>query len=693
MVNILTKTLSNAHSNLQTTGLGIGNTHRRISLGFFPPNKKNLLVRKYRKRRNRVEDQRSYYSLGEDFSSSVRDSSLHPFLGDIIEEIGHEGNYSHGGDELSRTVSLPSHLSDVTDYISDNDRNNGDNDHMISFMANSDIEDQAALSSIAGSHNRESDYDEFMKQIYAYKNNINSQLSAKVHTSQRRPSFVTVSSRGSIPTVYQERYGTHPELYGGIRPEDVTYMSELAILCSYSFPLIFTFLLEQIFPIVCSITVAHLGKTELASVSLGAMTSNITLAVFEGISTSLDTLCPQAYGAGRHKSVGIHMQRCIVFSLILYIPFAFMWYYSEHLLKLVIPEKELVTLTSQFLRVQILGAPGYIGFENLKRFLQAQGIFDAGIYVLMICAPLNILMSYLLVWNKYIGFGFIGSAIAVVINFWLMFILLVLYVIFIDGKKCWGGFSKKAFKHWKDLAQLAFSGIIMLEAEELSYELLTLFSSYFGSTYLAVQSAVSTMAALLYMVPFAIGIATSTRIANFIGAKLTHCAYISSQVGLSMSQAAGLVNCFLLIGFRKHIARIFSQDAEVIELIIDLLPLVGCVQIFDALNAVAGSCLRGQGMQTLGSIVNLITYYLFAIPFGMFLSQWYDLKLYGLWIGIGSGMFIIGVIESYYVLKPDWEQILNYSEILKETENDEDSNSEYFTDSDNDESEDTPLLN
>lgn len=136
-----------------------------------------------------------------------------------------------------------------------------------------------------------------------------------------------------------------------------------------------------------------------------------------------------------------------------------------------------------------------------------------------ICAPLNVLVSYTLVWNKYIGVGFIGAAIAVVLNFWLMFFLLLFYALYIDGRKCWGGFSRKAFTHWNDLGHLAFSGIIMLEAEELSYELLTLFSAYYGVSYLAAQSAVSTMAALLYMIPFAIGISTSTRIANFIGAK------------------------------------------------------------------------------------------------------------------------------------------------------------------------------
>ncbi|EDO14953.1 hypothetical protein Kpol_365p9 [Vanderwaltozyma polyspora DSM 70294] len=692
MAALLSKTLSHVHSNLRTNGMGIGNTHRRISLGFFPPNNKNPLVRKYRKSKRSRNDQRSYMSLGDDFGSSVRESVAYPYLDDVLEE--NESWYGEDAGELSETISLPSRISETPDYTSVNmDWILQEHDRRYSSVYNSDNEDQEALNDIESHNQREFEYAEFMHQLHAQKKAHHLASQEFNGKRRRRQSYVSVNSRGTVPTIYQEFDEHEEEQLQELNNEEITYKSESYIISSYSLPLIFTFLLEQIFPMVCSLTVGHLGKNELAAVSLASMTSNITLAVFEGIATSLDTLCPQAYGSGRYLSVGIHLQRCILFSFIIYIPFALMWFFSEPILMFFVPEKELISLTAQFLRVLILGAPGYICFENLKRFLQAQGIFDAGIYVLAFCAPLNVLLSYLLVWNKYIGIGFIGSAVAVVINFWLMFFLLLLYTIYIDGMKCWGGFSKKAFTHWKDLGQLALSGIIMLEAEELSYELLTLFSSYFGTSYLAAQSAVSTMAALLYMVPFAVGIATSTRIANFVGAKRIDCAQISAKVGLMFSGLAGLINCSLLILTRDYIANLFSRDEEVISLIRNLLPLVGVIQNFDALNAVAGSCLRGQGMQALGSIINLVVYYLFAIPFGMSLSYFGDLKLYGLWIGIGSGMLLIGLIEAYYVLNPNWDSILNYAEMLKESEEDDSDYEDNISDSDSDEEgEETPLL-
>lgn len=687
MVGFLAKTLSELHPTLRTNGMGIGNTHRRINVGVPISDKKNPLVRKYRRKRRSPTDQRSFHSLAEDFGSSVH----HPFLEDFIEE-----QYPYVIDdieegELSRTVSLPSRVSDTSDVASQGvDWILEEHSRRYSSVCPSEAEEDSIQThaSITTADEQEQlqhlQYDEFMNRLrsqlpQSYGSTENNTLLRRQRS--RQASFASITSRGSIPTIYEAVSIGHPGDYF----KATTFEKEYKTIAGYSIPLIFTFLLEQIFPLVCSLTVGHLGKTELAAVSLASMTSNITLAIFAGIATSLDTLCPQAFGAGRYYSVGVHLQRCILMSFLIYIPFAIFWWYSKECLSLVVPEKELILLTSKFLRVLILGAPAYILFENLKRYLQCQGIFDAGIYVLIICAPTNVLISYTLVWNKYIGVGFLGAAIAVVINFWMMFLLLLAYTIKFNGKKCWGGFSKKALTHWKDLWHLASSGIVMLEAEELSYELLTLFSSYFGVDYLAAQSAMSTTAALLYMIPFAIGISTSTRIANYIGAKKPECANISGRVGLTYSFGAGLFNCFLLIFGRNYIAGIFTKDENVQNLIRQVLPLVGVVQNFDALNAVAGSCLRGQGMQALGSLVNLITYYIFAIPLAFILGWALDLKLYGLWIGIGSGMLIIGVVEAYYVLFPDWVHIMNYAEILKETEEDEESElEEEFSESDDD---------
>lgn len=177
------------------------------------------------------------------------------------------------------------------------------------------------------------------------------------------------------------------------------------------------------------------------------MTANITCyAPIQGLATSLDTLCAQAYGSGHKHLVGLQLQRMTYFLLLLIMPVIVVWHYAEGILASMIPERRSAELAAIYLRVAIFGTPAFVFFEGGKRFVQAQGLFHATTYVLAIAAPFNILLNYLLVWK--LGFGYVGAPMAVVATQWLMPILLLLYVRFVDGSQCWGGFTKRALYNW-----------------------------------------------------------------------------------------------------------------------------------------------------------------------------------------------------------------------------------------------------
>ncbi|RLV93660.1 putative transporter [Spathaspora sp. JA1] len=463
-----------------------------------------------------------------------------------------------------------------------------------------------------------------------------------------------------------------------------TYSLEIFTLSRHAFPLIITFILEHFFSIVCLIVVGKLGTRELAAVSLATMTSTITFAIFEGSATALDTLCPQAYGAGNPELMLIFVQRSILFSWTLFIPCAIFWWYSAHLFQYIIDDEVVVDLTSKFLRILIVGGPGYIFFENSKRFLQAQGIFEAGTGILFVAAPLNILLSWFLVWNETYGLGYIGAPIATAFNFWFMSFLMIMYVRFIDGYKCWFGISsfRELISNWSQLYRLAIPGIVMIESEYIAYEIMTLFASYFGTKQLAAQSAVSSIASLAYMIPFAVSIAASTRIANFIGGQNKPGAIISTRIAQLASIMVASFNCIVLYSFRKQIAQIFTRDPEVIKLIDDLFnPLVAVIQLFDGVACINSGILRAQGRQKIGGFINFIAYYALGLPLALTLSKIIGLELFGLWIGIGVGMAMIGITETVIILWSDWEEILIRAGLLIECEEDEDidEGSGFFT--------------
>jgi MATE family multidrug resistance protein len=136
----------------------------------------------------------------------------------------------------------------------------------------------------------------------------------------------------------------------------------------------------------------------------------------------------------------------VYFLWVLTIPIGIIWLSAEKILEMIVPEKESAQFAGLYLRILLIGAPGYAAFESGKRFVQAQGLFSATTYVLLIAAPLNAFMNWLFVWQ--FKWGFVGAPIAVVVTDNLLPLLLFLYVRFVDGRQCWNGFTKRAFHNW-----------------------------------------------------------------------------------------------------------------------------------------------------------------------------------------------------------------------------------------------------
>lgn len=259
------------------------------------------------------------------------------------------------------------------------------------------------------------------------------------------------------------------------------------------------------------------------------MTANITCyAPIQGLATSLDTLCAQAYGSGQKKLVGLQLQRMTYLIWLLLLPLWVLWWHADVVLSALIPEQDTAQLAGRYLRVLILGTPGYAAFETGKRFVMAQGLFHATTLVLLVGAPLNLVLNWFIVWRM--DMGFVGAGLTIVCVQNLLPLLLLGYVVLVDGRECWNGLSARALTNWGPMLKLALPGLIMLEAQFLAFEILALVSAQFGSAYLAAQSIIITVTTSTFQLPFPLSIAASTRVANLIGASLVDAARLSANV-------------------------------------------------------------------------------------------------------------------------------------------------------------------
>ncbi|KAJ4991836.1 hypothetical protein SVAN01_02686 [Stagonosporopsis vannaccii] len=464
-----------------------------------------------------------------------------------------------------------------------------------------------------------------------------------------------------------QQYGTLPdasELERLISPNGTvelhtTASQEARILFKSSIPLMLTYLLQYNFSLVTIFVVGHIGTDELGAVSLASMTANITgLAVYEGLATSLDTLCAQAYGSGKKTLVGLHLQRMCLFMLLVTLPIGALWLTSGWVLAALVPEKELAHLAGKYLSILLAGAPGYAIFEAGKRFTQAQGLFNASLFVLLIATPINIVLNYVFVF--VVNWDLTGAALATVVSNNLLPFLLWVYVYFVNPSslECWGGFSKSAFSNWGPMAKLAVPGIVMVETEWLAFDILTFSCSYLSTAHLAAQSIVMTMAVAIYHVPFSVGVAVSTRLGNLIGAGSLKAARVATKCYILTFLAIGLADFVLLAACKNILPKAFTSDPVVQDIVSTVLPLLAVFQFCDSTTALVNALLRGLGKQAIGGWCNLFVYYVIAVPLALALCFPADWKLVGLWAGCAVGSSCISITEGVYMKFYNWESAI-----------------------------------
>ncbi|KAL0945479.1 hypothetical protein HGRIS_000965 [Hohenbuehelia grisea] len=429
-------------------------------------------------------------------------------------------------------------------------------------------------------------------------------------------------------------------------------------------PVILSYALQNSLQTTTVLVAGHLGPEELSISAFSTMLAFVTgWCVALGGTTALDTLGSQAFTGGQRTDLSIHLQRCIALLLALFVPVGILWYHIEPVLLALGQSASLSYGVQRFLRVLILGAPGYIGFESLKKYLQCQGIMSASTIVLCIVAPINVVLNVVLI--HYTPLGILGSPVALVITYTLCFLLLVAFTVRSPTHQrngTWGGLEfKTVFKlqGCSAFLKLALPGILMVGTEWAAFEIVALAAGRLGEIPLAAQSVIMTTDQVLNTVFFGIGIAASTRVGNLIGNRSASGAKHAAHASALISVVIGSIIMTSMVASKRVFGRLFSDDQDVIKLVSQIMPLVASFQVADGLAGSCGGVLRGLGRQHLGAFFNIVAYYVIALPMGITLAfhSKTHLGLHGLWIGQVVALFIVGLSEYAVVwVGTDWDK-------------------------------------
>jgi MATE family multidrug resistance protein len=152
-------------------------------------------------------------------------------------------------------------------------------------------------------------------------------------------------------------------------------LHELLILLRASLPVVVAYALQNSLQTVSVLIVGRLSPEALATAAFSYMfAASSGWLVALGGTTAIDTLASASFtGSSNPHTLGTILQRAFVVLFLFYVPVAGLWVFSEPVFAALGQEAFLARDAARFLGVLAPGGLGYVYFEALKKYLQAQG--------------------------------------------------------------------------------------------------------------------------------------------------------------------------------------------------------------------------------------------------------------------------------------------------------------------------------
>jgi multidrug resistance protein, MATE family len=378
-------------------------------------------------------------------------------------------------------------------------------------------------------------------------------------------------------------------------------MSELSTIARHAGTVLIGQLAVMAFGIADTVIAGRYSPQALAVLSLA---SSIYISIYVALNGMLQALLPvwaQLRGAGRTAEIGQSVRQALyICAGAALIGCTALWFPQPWLSWTDVPQA-LWPEVRAYLQVLALALVPSLLFRMYSTLNQSLGYprlvtwLQAG--ALLVKIPLSYALTFgvqLGEWQLQ-GMGVVGCAWATLgVN---MFMLLTgLYLLrtqdIYQPYRLWQGMESPQWLQLRRFLQLGVPAGLSIMVEVTSFTLMALFIARLGAVASASHQIAASLAAVLYMVPLALGIASSARTGYWLGAGQAHKARRAAGTGIALAVAAALVGAGLLGLFRHPIAQAFTNDADVAQAATLWLGWVALYHLADAVQAVCAFLLR-----------------------------------------------------------------------------------------------------
>ena len=436
-----------------------------------------------------------------------------------------------------------------------------------------------------------------------------------------------------------------------------TYREHASHLLALTGPIVMAEIFQNTLPIIDIAFVGNLGKEELGAAALATVWFNLANTAMMGFMTAIDTMLSQSFGAGKFSTFSMWTGNSVVIVSVSAVFVSGIIALCEPCMILFGQDRDLAAAAGQFSYRLIPGLIPYYVFKVLTKYLQAQNIVAPGVYIGILANALNVFANWFFIYELKMGLS--GAP-------WATSLVRVGECIIIMGYMRWR--KKELIETFPTIKRknlelritlpfikLALTGMLSFLCEAWSFEITTILAGLLGTVALDAHIITLSIASFIYLsFPFGVGIAASLRVGQLIGegryGDARRSAYVSYAMnfGLQIALTAILFPCSRLLG------SLFSNDEEVSDLVAKLVPISCIFMIADALQACTGGILRGLGNQKLVLQLNIVGFWVLAIPVGALLTfLWVGVA--GLWIGFCVGLYSVAAIGIWIMSRYDWK--------------------------------------
>ena len=378
-------------------------------------------------------------------------------------------------------------------------------------------------------------------------------------------------------------------------------MSELGIIARHAGTVLIGQLAVMAFGIADTVIAGRYSPQALAVLSLA---SSIYISIYVALNGMLQALLPvwaELRGAERSADIGKSVRQALyVCAGAAVIGCLALWFPMPWLVWTDVPEV-LWPDVQAYLRVLALALVPSLLFRMYSTLNQSLGFprlvtwLQAGALLVKIPLSYGLTFGFVIGGFTLQGLGVVGCAWATLgVNTFML--LTGLYLLRTQDiyapYQLWRKPEAPQWAALKRFLQLGVPAGLSIMVEVTSFTLMALFIARMGQIASASHQIAASLAAVLYMVPLALGIASSARTGYWLGAKQPQRARRAAGLGIGLAVGAALLGAALLTLGRQSIAHAFTTDPAVAQAATIWLGWVALYHLADAVQAVCAFLLR-----------------------------------------------------------------------------------------------------